>query len=682
MRRAIPGIVAALLVFACTVGPRTWALHGGSRDGDPGETGRTTESVARGALSARNANYTIAVRLDPAAHALHGRETIEWRNISRASTSELRFHLYYNAWRNLRSTFFREAALAGERFPPPDEADLGWTDVTAIRLVSAGRDSPAGTDDDSAAIDLIRSLRFIEPDDGNGDDRTVASVALPREIGPGQSVTVELEWTARVPRTVARTGFAGNYYFLAQWFPKIGVLEDVGWNCHQFHASTEFFADYGVYDVSMTVPAGWTVGASGRELGRRDEAGGTTTWRYLAEDVHDFAWTTSPDYVERYALFQAPGLPPVRMRLLLQPEHLSQAARHLRATEAALRYYGTWFGAYPYPDITIVDPAWQSGAGGMEYPTLFTAGARWLAPEGATTPEHVTVHECGHQFWYALVGNNEFEDAWLDEGLNTYSTARVIDEVYRDSNHLASSFFGGFVPFVFRDFPLGRVDGEWIALYRQSARIDVPATASWRYWPAAAGALSYGKAALWLHTLENYVGWPTFRRCLATYFERWRFRHPKPADFFQVMNEVSGRDLTWFFDQVYRDTRVFDYGIDALQTAPAPAGAPSQASLRSTVVVRRYGDGIFPVDLIVRFADGSSARENWDGRDQWKAFTFDRRVEVVSAEVDPEQVLALDVNRANNSRLAQPEAGRAATRWAAGWIVWLQDWLLNCANFV
>ena len=122
------------------------------------------------------------------------------------------------------------------------------------------------------------------------------------------------------------------------------------------------------------------VGATGVERSRREEGDGTTTHQYYQEDVHDFAWTTSPHYRERTAQFEHPTLPAVRMRLLLQPEHEAQADRHFAATRAALKYYGEWFGAYPYGHITIVDPAWQSDAGGMEYPTLFTAGTRWLAP--------------------------------------------------------------------------------------------------------------------------------------------------------------------------------------------------------------------------------------------------------------------------------------------------------------
>src|SRR5207253_6384825 len=135
--------------------------------------------------------------------------------------------------------------------------------------------------------------RFIASDDGNPDDRTVVSASLPQPVQPGATLTIEVTWTARVPRPVSRTGVIGNYYFIAQWFPKLGVLQDDGWNCHQFHSGTEFFSDYGVYDVRLMVPATWVVGATGVE--RPDGP-----HHFYQEDVHDFAWTTSPDYIERH----------------------------------------------------------------------------------------------------------------------------------------------------------------------------------------------------------------------------------------------------------------------------------------------------------------------------------------------------------------------------------------------
>jgi aminopeptidase N len=302
----------------------------------------------------------------------------------------------------------------------------------------------------------------------------------------------------------------------------------------------------------------------------------------------------------------------------------------------------------------------------MEYPTLFTAGSRWLAPAHVTTPEGVTVHEAGHQFWYGIVGNNEFEDAWMDEGFNTFSTARAIAQVY-DPNYLAIRYFGGFVPWVFRDLVQSReIDGDRLAGYRRDAKSDAQSTPSFRYFPSTGGSITYNKTALWLNTLERWVGWPTLQRVMAAHFERWKFKHPKPADFFAVANEVSGRDLTPFFDQVYRSSNVFDYGV--------------QDVTGSTAIVRRFGEAIFPVDVEVTLAGGKTVTEHWDGQARWKAYTYDAAVE--SVRVDPQRVLLLDVNYTNNSWTRRPATDKAATRWTAAWLIWLQDCLLSWAALV
>src|SRR5262249_45915690 len=208
------------------------------------------------------------------------------------------------------------------------------------------------------------------------------------------------------------------------------------------------------------------------------------------------------------------------------------------------------FGPYPYGHITIVDPAFQSGAGGMEYPTLFTAGTRWLAPARVTTPEGVTVHEAGHQFWYGIVGNNEFEDAWMDEGFNTFSTARTVAQAF-SPNYLAVRYFGGFIPWVFKDVVLTREqDGDGLDGYRLDAKADPESAPTWRYYPATSGGITYSKTALWLNTMERWLGWPALQKIMSTHFERRKFTHPTPDDFFAVTNEVLGREIGWFFDQV------------------------------------------------------------------------------------------------------------------------------------
>ena len=684
---AVGGVASCLVVL-------TLAFAGGSGQPaapQPGRRDPTRPTVVTPATnqarSPRNASYTITARLDPASRTLTGEQLLTWRNTSSIPATSLRFHLYYNAWRNTRSTWMREIVLAG--FPElaeRPEADWGWIDVTSLKLVGTR----------GAPVDVTSTMRFIAPDDGNVDDRTVAEVPLAAPVPPGQTVNIQIAWSSRVPRTFARTGAIGNYYFLGQWFPKIGVLQDTGWNCHQFHAATEFFSDFGIYDVKLVVPSGWIVGATGTERGRRDEGDRTTTHHYYAEDVHDYAWTTSPEYVERLERFGHEGLPDVSMRLLLQPEHVGQAARHFNATRAALRYYGEWFGPYPYANITIIDPAWQSGAGGKEYPMLFTAGTRWLAPRAVAEPEDVTVHEAGHQFWYGVVATNEFEHAWMDEGLNTFSTARTLDQFF-GPQYYSKRYFGGFVPWVFDDVPRSRAtDGNYLSGYRDAGEADPQSAPSWRYWPETSGAITYFKTALWLNTLERMLGWDTLQQILSTYYARYSFKHPEPKDFFAVVNEVSKTDLTWFFDQVYRSSSHFDYALDVFTSEQVSdrgifgdankrtfsANQRSGDAYRTRVVARRVGDGVFPVTVRVVFENNQEARWQWDGRDRWKMFEVDRPARAVTAQVDPERVLLLDANYTNNSRSLAPKTNAAARKWSLAWLIWLQDHLLTYGFFI
>jgi len=632
-------------------------------------------SPASAPRSPRNANYDIDVRLDHGARTLVGRETIRWRNTSARPTTELQFHLYWNAWRDTNSTWLREQHMVGGREPRP--GSFGSIDISSLRVrLGSG-----------AWGNAIGRMQFIAPDDGNADDRTVMRLALDEAVAPNGTVEINVEWAAKIPRPFARTGYVGDYYFIAQWFPKIGVLEDGGWNTHQFHTATEFFADYGVYNVAITVPAGFVVGATGCSTSNApsttpcatsegtNNGDGSATHRFYAEDVHDFAWTASPDFVDSSRGFQHPTLPPVQIRLLLQPERRGLAERYFSITAATLRLYGEWFGAYPYGHVTVVDPAFQSDSAGMEYPTLFTGRARWLAPATVQTPEMTTAHEAGHQWWYGMVGSNEFEHAWLDEGINTYATARVLHEVF-SPNQIEARFFGGFIPWTIAGVPFSRVDNDRLAGYRDNAEADALATPTWRAWPSTATFISYNKTALWLHTLENHLGWPTMQKVLATYFERWRFKHPTPDDFFAVLREVSGQDLTWFIDEAYRSSNTFDYALQELQSDRLPDGR-----YRTTIVARRHGEATFPVEVVTRFEGGAQVVERWDGRERRAIFQYERAERAASAAVDPRRVLLLDVNYTNNSRTRAPQSAAASLKGALIWIVWLQQLMLSYGFF-
>jgi hypothetical protein len=623
--------------------------------------------------SPQNANYRLAATLDPATHTIAGRGRLTWRNIASTPATELRFHMYWNAWRDTSSTWFREL-----RNPMANRAreDPGSIDLTGLSLVSA-----------RGSQDLLPRVRYIAPDDGNALDRTVLSVALDAPVSPGGVIDIDMAWTSHVPRTFARTGALGRYFFIGQWFPKIAVFEDAGWNSHQFHATTEFFADYGVYDVSLTVPSGWIVGATGREQSRTDNRDGTTTHRYVQADVHDFAWTTSPDFLEAGRRLDVPRTSGVDVRLLLQPEHWNQADRHFEAAARALSKFSEWFGPYPYGQLTIIDPvtivnsrAQGDDTGGMEYPTLITAGTRWSMPWRYSEPEDVVTHEIGHQFWQGVVGNNEFEQAWMDEGLTTYVTGRLMGEAYAGRFVTVERYFGGLVPWTYRDVSWSRdVQGNRILGYRRAPDWDALSTPSWRHWPPAGGAITYAKTALWLTSLERMFGWEMVQKTLAAFYTRGTFRHPNPNELFAIASSAAGRDLTWFFDAVHRSAATFDYAVaDVFDFSP---GRDDNDEVESTVVVRRVREGVFPVEVRTTFDDGWSASERWDGRDSWREFKYRRKARVRTVEIDPTRILTLDVNYTNNSWTAEPRAAEVSRRWALRWMTWLQTVLVTYAFF-
>jgi len=617
--------------------------------------------------SPRNASYAIEARLDAAARTLGGREVVTFRNITDKPTSELRFHLYYNAWRDERTSFIRSSRL-GPRAPDLSEwrkDEWARCDVDSVTLLPSDGGAPQA---------LVTA--FVQPDDANEHDQTVLRAELPRPLGPGQSLQVEVKWQLKVPRPFARTGVEGQVFFFGQWFPKLGVLEaDGSWNCHQF-IQTEFYADFGLYDVRLTVPEGWITGATGHRVSEAKNADGTRTHVFHAEDVHDFAWSTSPLYTVYHDRFLEPGLPPVDIELLLLPDHAGLKDKYFSSAHLVLDRYGRWFRPYAWDRVTLVDPPSESQTGGMEYPMFVTSEARWLTLKGNRLTEANVMHEVGHLWWYGAVANNEFEHAWMDEALNTYSHRRLLDDAY-PPRFFERKYFQGFIPFAFDGLSMGQptYGADPYDSLRSLLRLEPLATPSYKIDERAYYLTAYFKGSLSLVTLERYLGWEVFRRALATYADRFWFRHPKPADFFAVLSETSGQDLTWFFDQAFGTTDIYDYAVDRVVNHKANQG------FESIVDLRRWGNGVFPVDVRVVFADGSTADERWNGRSLWTRLRYNRPSRVTQVEVDPRHVLVLDVNYSNNSWTAQPEGPAAALKWTARWTLWLQN-LLEFAAFL
>ncbi|MCI0514194.1 M1 family metallopeptidase [candidate division KSB1 bacterium] len=644
-------------------------------------------------LSPRIANYDLKVRLHPDARQLHGTETLTWYNKTAAKVTELQFHLYLNAFRNNQSTYMLESRYSSDQ--SSDAKTWGYIEIERLTLESGE--------------DWTRQLEFIQPDDTNRHDQTVVRLPLPKPLWPGKSTVLKIEFRAQLPDPpIARTGAKAEYFFVAQWFPKIGVFQDGQWNCHQFHANSEFFADFGVYNVWITVPRGHVVGATGTlaELTRNTD--GTATHFYHAEDVHDFAWTASPEFLEVKGQAQD-----VDIRVLLQPDHAAQAQRHLDAAKIGVEYFQNWYGDYPFPNLTVVDP--RRGAmntGGMEYPTLITADTWYGLPAGIRFPEMVIIHEFGHNFWYHLVASNEFEEAWLDEGVNTYSEIQIFQDAFGPQGDLLNLF-----GLQINDLQTHRLRNN------ATPALDPIVKKSWEFATSGCYATNvYSKACLVLTTLQNYLGRSTMQKIMRTYFERYQFKHPKTQDFIKVANEIAGQSLDWFFEPALFSSTVLDYCIeravtrpvmeakgfdftlnlpdtDSTQVAnlavppakPAKAAPPEQSDTatispqsvsaestqtkpkwyQSVVIVRRKGNFKFPVELLVTFENGEQQRETWDGQADYKKFTYRKPTRLASATVDPEQKIPLDVNFTNNSRTVKSQTA-GINKLALRFLFWCQ----------
>jgi hypothetical protein len=611
-------------------------------------------------LSPRIVTYKISVALDPAQKMLNGKETLTWRNTSTDRVGELQFHLYLNAFKNTQSTFMVESGGVNRGFNLA-EGGWGWIDVSGVKS--------------GDGEDLTHRIEFIHPDDDNAQDQSVIRITLSKPVMPGQTITLTIDFKAQLPRVFARTGYYENFFMIGQWFPKIGVYEAAGqryaihgqWNCHQFHSNTEFYADYGVYDVDMTVPMEYVVGATGLLQNVKDNGDGTKTISHHAEDVHDFAWTASPIYLDLSEQWKH-----VKIRVLMQPQRAHQAERYFESAKAALEYFDKHVGKYPYPNLTIVDPAYgASGAGGMEYPTLITAGSSWGLGPSVKFAELVTVHEFGHQYWYGIVGNNEFEEAWMDEGFNQYFETRIMDYSYgtRTSVIDLPGLQAGDLEFT-RDSYTGM----------HNPKIAPTATFGWLFKQGGYGSLTYSKTAAFMTTLDRLIGRAVMDTVMKTYFNRWKFKHPCGRDFVAVVNEVVpkylgnkfGKDMNWFFDQVLNGTDVCDYELTLLENKPVgepkgvlnhdenKSGASSKGDTSGTkkiynsrVVVSRLGEIKMPTSVLVHFDNGQEVREPWDGQSRWVEYKYRRTEKILWAQVDPDSTLVIDVNLNNNAKTTE-----------------------------
>jgi len=635
----------------------------------------------------RITDYLIDAHLDAEKHQVRGTVRITWRNRSSRAVEELPLHLYMNGFRADDTAWMLEARGTHRGVRQSDEGRYGYLDLTGARLVGRGRE--ADLQNPEGAAGPAQPLTWKED-----ADPSLASVKLPAAVQPGESVALELEFLTQLPEVFARTGYAGDFHMLGQWFPKLAVLQpDGSWRAHVFTLNSEFYADFGNYDVHLDVPEAMVVGASGILVATDPPADGRKRLHYRAEMVHDFAWAADPDFIVRDAEWKG-----VRIRQLMHRKREADAPRHLEALTAALESMERRFGPYPWSTLTVVHPPETAkGAQGMEYPTFFTTSEilrkpAWLDLFGFDerfSGVFTTIHEFGHQYFQGLLASDEATQPWLDEGLNTTSNMLALTDWHGEHTWFAKI---GNQTVSIDDFVRGTLDGE--------AHLDPVDSRAETYRAVVGdyGDVVYRKTGALMLTLRRIAGAERFDAAFKTYTLEWRFRHPTGDDMVATFirelgprvtlegSSVDGQpvvlDLADYFAQALHTVHQVDFGLEqvknrrragaagwhrdqhgALTLQPpgaeddTPTAELADDQLEGIVVVRRIGEFRVPVEVEIEFGDGTIERRLWAAQDRYHIFSWPGR-RVRTARIDPDGKLLLESRRIDNRRTA-PDAAVA-----------------------
>lgn len=581
-------------------------------------------------LSNRVTEYHIEVRLDEQERTLTGTQTMTWTHPGKKTVNELYLHLYPNAFDSMDTTFMRESGgrLRDDLMPKDGFGSLELSDLRT-----------------SDGISLLHRLQYVQPDDGNPKDRTLAKVRLPVSVRGGEKVTLYAKYTVKLPKVFARMGMTGNFVMAGQWFPKFSVYEPQGtrgrvlegWNLHQYHGNSEFYSDFGIYNVKVNVPDTYTVAATGFPTKAPVLADGRKTVHYYADDVHDFAWSASPDFIYAEEPFSTSDVPGVRIKLYLDPAHEDLKERYFHAAKVALSNFSKWYGRYPYSTLSIVvPPASANGAGGMEYPTLVTSFGANSASPGYDELERTVIHEIGHQFFYGMVASNEFEEAWLDESFTSYAEDKLMEQEFGISPNL----------------PI------------QSAIVTSPAPLinhAWKYGSSEAYTQNvYYRGKLILLDMERRVGSKTMNRILSTYSHKYRFKHPTTADFQRVVEQVTGYTWKSYFSTYVYDDKMADFAVDQISIHNlSKDGSPKY---ESTIDISRKGGTHPKVPILFTFKDGHTVRKVWNGENSHLQMKLQYKEPLEWVLIDPDHSLVLENRHINNymkADIAEPVRTRS-----------------------
>ena len=575
------------------------------------------------------AAYSMDVKLDTESRSISGNEKIRFVNPTSDTLGEIAFHLYPNAFKDTSSVYARE-------------------DSRIVADIEAGNVS--GIDLSNILINGVVVNREQCRSDG-----TLYYITLPNKLSPRDSLSISLNFNLKIPKIRVRFGDDeyGNY-LLSHWHPILCGYQKGRLIDFEYHSNSEFFSNFASYDVKLDMPSDFVIGSTG-ELTEISRDSSRVIWQAHADSVIDFAFACGPafDVVEKDTLG-------IKLRYLLRKEHSSLTPQIDWMTKYSLAFNSNRFFKYPYPVFTLVD--FDMGASGMELPGMMavTFPSKDNKGFGKATLNLTIAHEVTHEWFYGTIATNEAEEPWLDEGLTSYWSSRLLDA--GGDSLLDFNIFGYKISMDFIQQMMGQMtEAEWAV---SSKSWDFPDNFTY-------SSTVYYRAELVLKTLEQYLGRAVFDSSIANYARTYRFRHPDTEDFKQILSSSSGVNLDSFFEQFVDGTARFDYGLRLLKYAPSPDSARGKYKIDLTAV--REQDGIIPRKIFIALEDGSTIDTLWDGNRKVADITLyanDRPTSAYFTEY------ALDEQKANDSIYLNTFSSRIMSfEWD---MISLMEFLLAC----
>lgn len=508
-------------------------------------------------------NYKIDVSLDDEAHILTGMMTVEYINHSPNIIDSIYFHLWANAYKNNETAFAKQQVRMGKtKFFFANQSDKGG--YTAIDFKNEAN----------------TSLKWNTVD--NMED--VVIVKLTKALKPQEKTTLVIPFTIDIPSSFSRFGHVGQSYQMTQWYPKPAVYDKDGWQTMPYLDMGEFYSEYGSFDVKITLPANYVVGATGtlhtekEKQFIKEKVKETEAWKanynaeettanddfpessenkktihYSAENVHDFAWFADKRFKvlsDQVDLASGKKVDTYVMFTNFEADLWKDAVLYV---SRSVKYYSDHVGEYPYPHATAVQSALSAGAG-MEYPMITVIGESG----SGLMLDKVIAHEVGHNWFYGIIGTNERIHPWMDEGMNSYYEERYIEEYYGNDGVTLEKV--GVPSFLVNNTPysINQVAHLFqVCNHRtQPPDMDSDKMSQINYWTGA-----YSKPAFGLRQMEGALGREQLDQAMHAYFQKWKYKHPTPEDFTKAINESANTDISWFVEGFMKSTEQQDYTI-------------------------------------------------------------------------------------------------------------------------